>query len=215
MKCMRLAAFLILAGAAGSASAVTLASSSFDASDEGWSAVNGARDFEWRAEGGDPDGHISARDFSGDTLWFFAAPSSFLGNQAGALGGALSFSLKLDSSSVALSERFAGVQLLGRNGVRLAFDGDIDPGSDWATFTIPLVADGSWRLESVAGDAATAADLAGVLGDLADLRIRGDYRQRDELTALDNVVLTAVPEPGTLALLIGGLAVVARASRRR
>ena len=52
--------------------------------------------------------------------------------------------------------------------------------------------------------------------DLQRLRIRGEYISGVvETTALDNVAITAVPEPASWALMLSGVALVAAAARRR
>ena len=205
------AAFVI---AASTCSATTLASSGFDASAEGWSAANGARSFAWVATGGDPDGYISARELRGETLWYFVAPADYLGDVGSAYGGTLSYRLKSDGSSAPLETAYADVQLLGSNGVRLAYNGGVAPTADWSQYGVSLVADGSWRVDSLSGAVATAADLQGVLSGLQELRIRGDYFQAVETTGLDSVVLTAVPEPASALLMLGGLGLLAAVARR-
>jgi len=216
MKARHILAGSILTAVASSSFAVTLASSTFDASTEGWKAVNGASHFERLLDGGDPGGFIQAKDVNGETLWFFAAPSAYLGDKSAAYGGSLSFALKSDSTSPPLATTYADIHLLGANGVRLVFTGDAVPTGGWTSYTVALVADGSWKVDSVNGPNATAADFAGVLANLETLRIRGDYKQAVETTGLDSVVLTAaVPEPATAAMALAGLALLAGIARRR
>lgn len=200
------------------ASALTLAGSGFDSGTDGWFAINGARGFSWIANGGDDGGgYVSAADRDGQTLWFFAAPSAYLGNQMAAYGGSLSFALKSDSNSAPLATPYADVHLLGANGLRLAYASGVTPGADWTHYSIALVADGQWHVGALDGPAATAADFAAVLGDLQALRIRGDYRQAVETTGLDAVVLSAapVPEPGSALMLLSGLLLAPLLRRRR
>ena len=215
MKVHQIAACAILGVAASAGFAGTLATSSFDTGPQGWKAENGAVNFQWVAAGGAPDGFIQAADPGGRGLWFFAAPSAYLGDMLSAYGGTLSYSLTNNSSALPIVGSFADVQLLGSNGVLLAFGGGPLPDA-WTEYSVDLIADGSWHVGSVGGAVATAADFAGVLADLKSLRIRGDYRQRVETTGLDSVLLVSapVPEPTTAALLLAGLAVVAQFSRR-
>lgn len=146
--------------AASASSALTLASSDFDTSDEGWLHLNDARGFEWLAEGGDPGGHVSVRDFRSDSLWFVVAPSAHLGNKASAYGGSLSFSLRTDSSPAPLADDFADVQLLGKHGVRLAFGGDFEPVTSWSQHAIAQVAPPAMRIGGLAVvDGSAAAPL--------------------------------------------------------
>lgn len=217
MKARHVLAGTMMAMPVSSAFAANLASSNFDSGPQGWFAVNGVHSFDWVSSGGDPDGYIKAKDFDSQTLWFFAAPAAYLGDMRAAYGGVLSFALKSDSNSPPLATTYADVHLLGRNGVRLVFAGDAPPVGEWTSYNVALVADGAWRVDSVNGIAATLADFAGVLSDLRQLRIRGDYKQGIETTSLDSVLLSSapVPEPGTASLWLAGLGAAAAIARRR
>lgn len=216
MKAHQIAASALLGAVASASFADTLVASSFAAGTQGWKAENGAVNFQWVAAGGAPGGFIQADDPGGNGLWFFAAPSAYLGDMLAAYGGTLSYSLTNNSTAPPIVGSFADVQLLGSNGVLLAFGGGPLPGA-WTDYSVDLIADGSWHLGSVGGAVATAADFAGVLADLKSLRIRGDYRQRVETTGLDSVLLVSapVPEPTTAALMLAGLAVAAQFARRK
>lgn len=195
---------------------MTLVRSDFDTGADGWIAANGARDFVWESSGGDPGGFVHAKDRNFNALWFFLAPSAYLGDMGSAYGGTLSYRLMSDSNSEPLETAYADVQLLGEDGTLLAFGGGHIPSSAWATYLVPLTAGDSWHVGSVSGPQATQAEMMGVLSDLKALRIRGDYMQAVETTSLDTVVLSAVPEPASVLMLLGGLAMLAgTVSRRR
>jgi hypothetical protein len=192
-----------------------LADSGFGDGSESWIVQNGAGSFQWVAGGGDPGGYIRGTEVANISgLWFFAAPAAFLGDKGSAYGGTLAFSMRSTWSAPEIAEPHASVQLLGANGVLLAFEGGPLPTMDWTRYSVSLVADGAWRLGSVTGAAATSADMQGVLSDLLALRINGDFGLGSETSALDSVVLTAVPEPVPLALLLAGLGVVFGRVRR-
>jgi uncharacterized protein (TIGR03382 family) len=53
-----------------------------------------------------------------------------------------------------------------------------------------------------------------VLADLTAIYINGDWLSGTETAGLDNVRLSAVPEPGGLTLALAGMIVVALARRR-
>jgi hypothetical protein len=197
--------------------AQTLASSGFDGDAEGWKAQNGATNFQWVSSGGSPGGFIEASDVGGHDLWFFNAPTAYLGDKAAAYGGSLSFALSSEPTSSPLPGNYATVQLLGSNGVLLAIGGLGNPTVDWTNYSVGLVANGDWRIGSATGAVATAADMQGVLSDLKALRINGDYRSAIETTGLDSVTLVAapVPEPGTQALVLAGLGIVGGLALRR
>lgn len=188
--------------------------STFDTGTEGWRVFGDAQGASaeptWIATGGNPGGYLQATDNVSGGVWFWDAPAAFLGNQAGALGQTLSFDLAQSS----LSSPFDAddIVLVG-DGRTLAYDTPNNPGTDWTSYIIALVADGSWRVGSRNGVAATEAELLGTLGALNALRIRGEFRSGADTGRLDNVVLATVPLPGALWLL--GSAVVALGLRGR
>ena len=185
--------------------------STFDTGAEGWTVfgdAQGASDEPtWVADGGNPGGHIQAQDDVAGGVWYWNAPATFLGNQAGAFGQTLSFDLAQSSTS---SQFNADDVILVGDGRTLAFDTPSNPGTSWTSYVLALVADGNWRFGTRTGRAATEEELLGTLGALEALRIRGEFRSGADTGRLDNVVLATVPVPvpGALWLLGSGLVVM-------
>jgi len=174
----------------------------FDAGPEGWAPVDlpfpalGSpptvlNTFApvWTATGGNPGGHVSLNDPSANVM-YWRAPAAYLGNQSDKYMGTLSYSLRyVDGSSVFDQE---DVVLVGA-GLTLVFDINSIPSSQWTPYVITLHQTG-WRVGSLTGANATAAQMQAVLGSLTALYIRGEFKNNlDDTTYLDSVRLT----PGT------------------
>lgn len=206
----------LLVSAPAAADVNVLASSTFDTDAEGWSTLNDATGFGWLPSGGNPGGSIGATDVGTGQTWYYVAPAAFLGDRSAALGGSLTYELRqavttgpFDNSDI----------LMTGGGLTLSYEFDYNPGTDWTAYAVDLAPSAGWRVGSRTGDAASAADFATVLGDLTALHIRGEYRNvaSSDNSRLDNVFLVAgpVPEPATLAMMAGGLALLGVAARRR
>ncbi len=167
-------------------------SSSFDTGDEGWlilgDAQGGRGDPDFVASGGNPGGHISAKDDAQGGVWFFQAPVAYRGNFSGALGKTLTFDLKQSS----LSSQFDAkdVSLTG-GGLTIVVDAGSNPGLDWTSYSIVLDASAGWTLDALGGTPATQSDILTVLTDLNDMLIRGEYVDGPDTGGLDHVVLNS------------------------
>ncbi|MEO8038992.1 MAG: laminin B domain-containing protein [Betaproteobacteria bacterium] len=213
---------LALIGALVAAPSHAAVSSTFDADADGWSAVDLVYNGDYLAagtlyavvhgDGGNPGGNISAADPS-DQSFFFQAPGKFLGNLGAYYGGSLAFDQRVIPATP--EWRDDPDVILGGNGLQLLFRGASNPDTNWTSFSVALN-ESAWHLGTLDGTAPTEAQFRSVLGDLTVLRIRGEYVAGVvETTSLDNVVLTAVPEPGTWALLGAGLGLIGWQARRR
>jgi len=214
-----LAALLALAAPGAQANV----SEGFDSGAAGWTAVDvvfgaytsagTAVTLQHLTSGGNPGGYIQATDPS-DQSFFFHAPAAFLGNLSAYAGGVLSF----DSFYTPHDNAWTGdPDLILSNGTTtLFYKGAANPGADWTPVSITLAAGSGWTVGSFNGTAASAADFAAVLPAVSLLRIRAEYYAGVvETTGLDNVMLSAVPEPGAWAMLLGGLGVLGLRLRRR
>lgn len=211
---------------ASPASAQLLAGSTFDNGDEGWRVGNYAQLSgnavpQFFAAGGNPGGYIHTEDLFFWTSWH--APAAFLGNKSAAYGGTLSFDLRNVFSD---GTNYPAAVLSDGNIIlyNLAFI----PGTDWTSYQLNLLPGNGWRVTNFLLQnlgAASGAQMQQVLGNLTMLHINADWATGDDRfdlpVDLDNVYLRGpnrapgVPEPGTLALLVGSSVVGVLAVRRR
>ena len=197
--------------------------STFDSGTEGWTSVTfsntdpGAPPHNfgtflpgWIGTGGDPGGYISIVDPDGNNVTgmtqYWRAPAAFLGNQTAALGGSLSFDLMDTVTGTTYNDE--GIILVGGGETIVhALPSNI-PGNSWSAYSVPLTPAG-WTVSSSSGASATQADLATVLGALAELDIRAEYYTFADTQSLDSVALsdavTATPEPSSAVLFVLGL----------
>lgn len=168
--------------------------SGFSADDDGWTIVGDAQASsvkpDYSGTGGNPDGLISAKDDATGGVWYFQAPAKYLGDDSATYGKLLEYDLKVTP----ITNPFDDVDvLLEGGGKRLVFDTSPAPGTDWTTFKVPLSETAGWKKDTLAGDAATAAELQAVLANLTLFRIRGEFNTGPDTGSLDNVRFGANP----------------------
>lgn len=180
----------ILGSASGSIDQQTAVNSTFEADDDGWTIAGDATSPEYAATGGNPGGHICADDNVAGNAWYFSAPSAFLGDRSAYYNGTLRFDLNQSSTS----NQFDNHDVILRNSsTDIVYDfGDASahPGTNWTGYSIPLSAtDDNWTDGS--GDPVSEAGFRTLLGNLTQLRIRGEYVSGSDRGCLDNVHLSA------------------------
>ncbi|MCW5634080.1 MAG: PEP-CTERM sorting domain-containing protein [Rubrivivax sp.] len=209
---------IALAAASSLISAAPLVSG-FDAGAGGWlvdssQGTQGVTDFAWNPAGGNPGGHLSARDIGDQGGWWFLSPLTWGGDWTGYLGGTIRFDVfSIAGQGTVMNPPVEAVVLVLEDGGRLRARGSAGAALDqWVSVEVPLVAE-SFNLTN-----SSYASFDEALGHVVRLVIPGDfvYRQND-VTRLDNVQVRAVPEPGTLSLLMAALLGCAaiRAPRRQ
>jgi hypothetical protein len=204
----------VVAATAAHAQAVL---SNFASNVDGWTRGLGdsGSSVSWTATGGvGGGGGLVLNDSAGGQNDYFAAPAKFLGNQAAYYGGTLSFDLEI-SFTVGAGDLPEGDNvILTGNGTSIVFTLPAYPvPASFTTYSINLTAASGWYITGTS-TAPTTVQMQGILGNLTDFRILGDWHNGVETDVLDNVQLTAIPEP-SIAALSSGLVVLGLGMARR
>jgi hypothetical protein len=193
--------------------------SSFDAGTEGWSITS----LQIPGGGGTPlaqvggggvggSGFVWTEDTANGRLWF-VAPGAWTGDY---YQGSLSFYLLNPNPNVISTE--PRVRISG-GGQTVYYFGGSAPGSDWVFDSAPLQGGPGWYVtpESwiVPFVPATPAEVQTVMSGITSIWINADWVSRywghplgddgHDLTSLDEVRLTPIPEPASYLLAVVGL----------
>lgn len=191
------------------------AASTFDTNDEGWKLSGDSTTSipSFIAAGGNPGGYIHGTDVTIGGVWYWLAPAKFLGNNSTSYGQTLSFDLRMRGSGPLFD---AADLVLAGGGVTLVYDFATFPGTPaWTHYSVNLAETAGWRVSTLGGALATKAQVQTVLGATTELRIRGEFITGSDNGDLDNVILTAVPEPESYAMLLAGLGILGAVAKRR
>jgi hypothetical protein len=211
--CLLIAA--LLAGWTAPATADVV--STFDSDLDGWTLFqNAPPSFDWVAANGNPAGHMAATDNTAD--WAYVqAPAKFLAPAK--YDGTFSFDLKHDNLQEPIG--FPGIfnVRVGLQGAGLTLINESGPPTlDWVNYSFALnesSATGWRKFDNLsqnyipAAPQATQAEMQSVLAGLTRIVIATDYTLAStdsnvpqvDRTYIDNVRLTVVPEPASVALL--------------
>jgi hypothetical protein len=163
----------------------TIASSDFEASADGWTMAGDVLPApELRATGGNPGGCICGTDLMMADIWYFVAPSKYLGNVSRAYGKRLTWDIKGSSEFYLIKGRDLVMQ---GPGVSIIFNVTDAPGLDWTPYSATIDDKSGWKLDTPEQPDATADQIKQVLQDLHALRIRGEYVDGPDHECLDNV----------------------------
>ena len=197
IKCATLVGIVLSSVRQGSGQ--ILASSNFETGPEGWTAYSysgfctaafsrGAQlATTWSPVGGAPGGFVRTPDGADSTFW--RAPASFGGDRSAALGGSISFEVRLGTTDADVFYAEDDVLLIG-GGLTLIADLPATSRDSWGNLQVPLIAR-YWRVGTCTGPTATTAQLSTVLGSLQELLIRGEHVFGAETNDLDSVTLSA------------------------
>ena len=214
-------------------------SSTFDTDADGWTGMtftnqgvfvnNTLPGFNYHPAGGNPDGYISTLDPGPTLAARLGAPSKYLGNQAGFMGGSLSFDLTIDRAGPVDQDPPPLLLLQNGSASLLYLDSPVPSIGVWTSYAIPLapvvptVPFGAGWYAFAAGNPLTAraalqADFDVVFANITHFSITGEFindSDNFDTVGLDNVVLQAVPIPASLPLLLGALAGLIMTGRKR
>lgn len=183
----------------------------FDADNQGWRQsdfnpttleLNDIGPATWNAAG-----YIEGPDFAG---WAFHTSPLLSGGYQ--LATDIRFDFAADFADV---QAYPFVVLASASG---AIYQEVAPPADgqFHSYVFDLTTAGSWMYGDVNGlRSATMTDITSVLGGLTRIGVNADVASGADFTRLDNVQLTAVPEPATMAALGIGLASLMRRRRNR
>ncbi len=176
----------------GNVAVSPIVSSTFTADADGWTLTNGAETSPnpvYDPANGNPDGHIYGIDSGASGVFYFVAPTKFLGNKSVAYGGMLNFDLRAETGGCGNPYSYDDILLSG-SGVTL-IHAITTPPTSWTSYSLTLDENSGWE-NSATGQPPTQAEMITVLSNLTEWRIRGEYyassTYRDS-GYLDNVMI--------------------------
>ena len=160
--------------------------STFDTDAEGWTISGDATTTTpiFSTTGGNPGGYMYSIDRVSGGVWYFVASPTFVGRAKSGYGKTLSFDLiQLISTDSQFDDDDV---ILEGNGLKLTFDTPYNPALKWTSYSIKLDETVGWKKGAVN---ATKAEIQGVLQNLTNLQIRGEFRNGPDTEGLDNVMI--------------------------
>jgi hypothetical protein len=206
-----LASAALTVSAAHSAASVNSASSTFDTSLDGWTRVNGqTADITYASQDGNPGGYLRSTD-RGPTLGEIIAPAKFLGNwEALDEAGTLSWSFRLfDAGPNSGTFTTVSAWISGPGGTA-AFDTGIVPTvkDGWINFNANIRS-ADWKVNS--------GSWLALLQNVTELKLQVETvlstSLPGEISGIDNVRISAVPESSTWMPFLGGIGIITAARK--
>lgn len=165
------------------------ASSTFEASEDGWTLIGNGSSVQPTVDvkGGDPGAAICGQDASDGDVWYFKAPLKYRGNASAAYGKRLTFDLRQSEYLYQLSGRDV---ILHGGGLAVTANIKPLPPKEWYPYGFELSTEEPWTRDDLTGHGplATEEELRTVLSDLDSLLIRGEFFDGPaDISCLDNV----------------------------
>lgn len=176
--------------------------STFDTDFDGWTQTTG---ISWQGAGGNPGGHLMFNDFGPANGGQLFAPTSFHGDWLSLYGVGGSFSLDYQLKTTLFDAFPSWVKITGSGGVIGRNFPVFSSPTGWVNINIGL-AQPNW--------AVLGGTWSGCLSDVTEVLIfMSASSTSDEVTCVDNIQV--VPEPGSIAALTYGTAMILGRRRRR
>ena len=144
-------------------------------------------------EGGVADGYIFAKDDVLGGVWYFTAPSSYLGDKSDYYNATLRFSLFQTS---AMKKPFVSSDIIFENGSKkITCKLPAYPAATWTAYSFKISANGGWvnGLHPGTGPA-NEADIKAVLSNVTGFHIRGEFETGPDKGGMDNIQIIKTGE---------------------
>ena len=161
--------------------AATDLASQFDTGTDSWLASSPGTTLTWEPAGGANGGYLKGSGSSGVGSWYYVSPPAWSGNWSAYR--TLKFDLGIPSRDYADSDSAGMVVITGANAQTMTWTG-ATPLWTWTHFDVSL---------TPAAFGVDQATFDGIMVNVADVRILGEFTAATESVGLDNVVLTAIP----------------------
>jgi hypothetical protein len=155
--------------------------STFGATIENWRASDLTATLSWQSTGGTPGGYLQGLRAGATNLWHLVSPATWAGNWSGYK--VLKFDFAIPSRHYPDADRAGMVVIVGTNGQQLPWTGST-PLWTWTHYEVDL---------SPSSFGVDAATFAGIITNVAELRILAEFTASTETVGLDNVLVTATP----------------------
>jgi len=127
-------------------------------------------------------GYIYAIDDATDGVWYFLAPSKYLGDKSKFFNGKIEFYLIQDSL---MADQFDDNDLIieGVSGKKIIYKHENYPTQTWTKYQIKLNSDSQWVDEN--GDIASDENIKAILSNITKIMIRGEFEDGLDTGGLD------------------------------